>query len=358
MQEKNEIKHFDYIDALRGLAILMVVVRHVGEMTLHSGLVLTITNLGAYGVSLFFMTSALTLFYSYSQRKNIDLSNTKINFFIRRFFRIAPEFYLAIIVYTVVLLFNSHIHYTGKYGAFSVLNTIIYSAFLGLLYQPAWTYLPFGGWTVQVEMIFYALIPFLFIKITTLKRSILLFFLTTIGYMFLNQISSIFGKYNELISFYLILPSQLPMFFLGIILYFILIKQKTFQSGYFLWSIYLYTVIAICMRYSWLPELYLVSIGLAGIIFSMAVRPIPLLVNSVTKFYGKISYSLYLSHFLIVMLVWYLYKYTDRYWQIDRLYAFFVSFAITLFFGTVISYFLYLYVETPGIRFGKKYIKR
>ncbi len=167
---EKEIKHFDYIDALRGIAILMVVVAHVGQITFQSGLVLNITSLGVYGVQLFFMISALTLFFSYNQRKDVDSENTKRNFFIRRFFRIAPGFYLAIFIYSLVLIFNNYINYSDKIANFSVFKTIIYSIFLGLLYEPAMSYLPFGGWTVQVEMAFYILIPMLFNKIISLKK--------------------------------------------------------------------------------------------------------------------------------------------------------------------------------------------
>jgi len=70
----------------------------------------------------------------------------------------------------LVLIFNNYINYSDKIANFSVFKTIIYSIFLGLLYEPAMSYLPFGGWTVQVEMAFYILIPMLFNKIISLKK--------------------------------------------------------------------------------------------------------------------------------------------------------------------------------------------
>ena len=50
---EKEIKHFDYIDALRGIAILMVVVAHVGQITFQSNIVLNITSLGVYEFNYF-----------------------------------------------------------------------------------------------------------------------------------------------------------------------------------------------------------------------------------------------------------------------------------------------------------------
>ena len=49
---------------------------------------------GQRGVALFFIVSAFTLFLSYDNRK--DERNPTTNFFLRRLFRLAPMFYIAV----------------------------------------------------------------------------------------------------------------------------------------------------------------------------------------------------------------------------------------------------------------------
>ena len=96
----NNLQHYKYIDALRGLAFLLVLLVHtdqqVGEYT---GKILALS--GKYGVQLFFVISSLTLFLSLNQRKKFE-RRFVLNFFIRRLFRIAPLFWFGIIIYTLV----------------------------------------------------------------------------------------------------------------------------------------------------------------------------------------------------------------------------------------------------------------
>src|SRR5688500_15882045 len=96
------LKKLDYIDALRGLAILAVVMVHAsqyGSFDVHPILARIISE-GGRGVQLFFLVSAFTLFLSYKNRSPLESHPTR-NFFIRRFFRIAPMYYLGIVYYLI-----------------------------------------------------------------------------------------------------------------------------------------------------------------------------------------------------------------------------------------------------------------
>ncbi|UOQ70975.1 acyltransferase family protein [Hymenobacter cellulosilyticus] len=93
-----------YIDALRGWAILGAVVVHAldygtGAQQL-SPLVVSFCQSGARGVQLFFIIITFTLFLSMTNRQRQEKRPT-LNFFIRRFFRIAPLFYLGILFYVL-----------------------------------------------------------------------------------------------------------------------------------------------------------------------------------------------------------------------------------------------------------------
>ena len=89
------LAHFDFIDALRGLAFLGVLVHHAVARIPHlNSSVVRVAEQGHEGVELFFLVSALTLFFSLDSRRRSERRPT-LNFFIRRFFRIAPLFYIG-----------------------------------------------------------------------------------------------------------------------------------------------------------------------------------------------------------------------------------------------------------------------
>lgn len=90
----------NYIDSIRGIAILMVVLVHTGQITLlvsksqHFTFIQPLlVKYGQMGVQLFFVASAYTLCLSSFNRKNETNKFTK--YAIRRYFRIAPAYYIA-----------------------------------------------------------------------------------------------------------------------------------------------------------------------------------------------------------------------------------------------------------------------
>ena len=90
-----------YIDALRGLAIMGVLIVHCGQKGFNDALPDIIQSVilnGAHGVQLFYVASAFTLFISLANQDALG-KNMWTHFFARRFFRIAPMYYLGICYY-------------------------------------------------------------------------------------------------------------------------------------------------------------------------------------------------------------------------------------------------------------------
>lgn len=113
MNTESRIIKYDYIDALRGWAILGVVLTHCNYQQLPS-IGVNIMKSGGNGVQLFFVVSACTLWLSLTARKSEK--GFISNFFIRRIFRIAPLYYLAIIYY----LFQDGLGSNGIGGVSSI----------------------------------------------------------------------------------------------------------------------------------------------------------------------------------------------------------------------------------------------
>src|SRR5690348_13706360 len=91
------VTKFDYIDAMRGIAILLVILVHSAFDLAIKGPAGRIGAMGQFGVQMFFVASALTLCLSWEARR--DEPHPMKSFLIRRFFRIAPMYYFGIAFY-------------------------------------------------------------------------------------------------------------------------------------------------------------------------------------------------------------------------------------------------------------------
>jgi peptidoglycan/LPS O-acetylase OafA/YrhL len=204
-------KRFAYIDALRGYAILGVLLTH---SALRAGIEGGLPSVGARGVQLFFIVSAITLMLSWHER-----NDGAGPFFVRRAFRILPMFWLSIPLY---LSTTSDVHQT------------IGAAFLLQGMRPEWIFGPTvpGGWSVSAEAVFYCFFPLLVARITSLSRALWLIAASLLisrlwRTMGLDALPTIFPNATpgELWGFvYFSFPAQLPAFAAGMAGYFLLSK--------------------------------------------------------------------------------------------------------------------------------------
>ena len=138
------------ITGLRAIAALGVYVNHFGNPSWFPNRLSNIQSNGGFGVPFFFVLSGFVLTLAYEGKK-LDAHN----FYVNRFARIGPTYYLALLIastYISITDFN--------------LDHVFVSHLLGL---QAW--LPTSdsgfafngpGWTISVEIFFYALFPILF----------------------------------------------------------------------------------------------------------------------------------------------------------------------------------------------------
>jgi peptidoglycan/LPS O-acetylase OafA/YrhL len=212
-----ESKRLAYIDALRGIAILLVILHHshpyfagINKYSLQPVVNAILWN-GDKGVTLFFLMSAFTLCLSLNSKSKTEQKPVR-NYFIRRFFRIAP---LYIFVIAVVLLI--------KINTPSV-SSVIANLFFVHGLSPNWvnSTVP-GGWSVGIEVLFYLIFPFLFFRIKSVYSAINV----TLACMVLAKVATAFMFRHPLISdsiswgvyTYENIISQLPVFLIGVCLF-------------------------------------------------------------------------------------------------------------------------------------------
>lgn len=354
-ETSTSVRHFDYIDALRGYAILMVIAVHAATAfpNLPDWLALMLTQ-GARGVQLFFVTSALTLSMSWVARKE-----TAGTFYTRRLFRIAPMFWIAIVFFV-------WLNGTGPstYAPYGIgFKHIVMTA---LLVQGLWpdtisSVVP-GGWSVADEVIFYALFPFIVPPL--LKASWKRLFIVAAAAVILGPqlsalehvfshlwpgLDSVSGNYFRLWWF----PRQLPCFLFGIMLFRFFSEGRAIpvsvaKSACFLAiALMLFIPFLYGVKYA-LPLGLVTTYGIVFALFAFSLKywPNSPLVGRPIEWIGKVSYSAYFIHFVTLRILPLL---PSTGWPVaDMAYMFLVQVVVTVGFSSL----TYLVIEKPMIRLG------
>ena len=363
----------EFIDSLRGLAFLVVLIFHAGQHGFGTHSLLKLTGLGEFGVQLFYVISAATLFLSLTSRWTKD-KYPYVAFFIRRFFRIAPMFWLAILFYVWWDGMGPRVWAPNGISGKDIAATFAFAH--GWLPSQINAVVP-GGWPVGVEMCFYLIVPFLFMYVRTLQKAVWFF----LGAMILGEGLShfadrIIGRHWPAETLYMVnkftyfwLPAQLPVFALGIILFFLLKKNSAKNSpvqdpavrssnGLLILGCAV-MLAAICA--SWKNPILKQHVGY-GMVFllvawGLSLRPTMLVVNRFTRYLGMVSFSGYLAQFFALdvcdKLVLHVFGKTPLH---DGSVQFIALSASALGLTLVIASACYYLVEQPGQQLGKTLI--
>lgn len=346
------VPRFDGIDALRGFAAVYVVLYHLvlvpaDHPTSPEWARFFIHN-GGSGVTLFFVISAFTLCLSVDARAREP--QPRLSFYLRRFFRIAPLFYVWLFVHVALRFFQG--------GSFSWKEIAINGTFLFNFSPRKYEGIVWASWTLGVEMMFYAIFPFAFRAARTIPRAILLWSFT-IGLSLLWTLwfgRQGFGHFG--------LAHHLPSFAVGILAYRVWIAWIRDRSVSVFWGRGLFLGGAAILGTVFLSNfslpldpLFPISIGYACMLLGLLIEPMPIFVNRATCFVGEISYSVYLNHVAFLFALNPLYGWVRRQgWSLEL--ALISTFGVTL--GAVLLYSLLTYklVEQPGQQWGRQVLKR
>ena len=381
VQAKNSlssVKKYQYIDILRALAILGVLAAHsFPHITTLSPVTVAIFDYGQLGVQLFFIASAITLCLSASERKE----TSQINFYTRRFFRIAPLYYFGILLYffwrcAYTSYLQGELSIPQDYTLLRVLENII---FVHGFDPSNFHYVVPGGWTIATEMAFYVIFPFLFLILEKYGLRFFLIFTIAIAALSLciqyvsieiiqpilvgEKIQESVITNDEFGFIYASIINQISVFMIGIIAFKFL--HKKIATTHLLIAIIL-IFISCLIQYNRSYDtgydgfFYIIMSAIAFAILAIKLSTISLPENIICKVLvevGRNSYSMYIVHFLILDVLKFVYEHSI-YKGIEvgefRLAIVFISLTVLTFYAARQTN---KYIEKPGIKFGKHFIQ-
>lgn len=346
-------KKLDYINSLRGIAILLVILTHIpllGNFNINNWYLREFISNGKFGVQLFFIVSAFTLMLSYHNR--ISEKNKNLNFAIRRFFRIAPLYYMMAIFILIDHYLSWDIIPLPNNGDNIISGFFSHIFFVNSLSpKQALAYIP-GGWTISIELLFYLTVPFLCLKLKGLNSTLKFLSVILICSYILNRILFHFLRDP---SFNFTNPiTQFPIFVVGFTAYHIVFdKNKKIKPS----TIAFMIVGLFFFCYSPLPYHILYSFIFGALIVLLAKKPYKLLSNKIFTSIGKLSFSMYIMHFVIIYILIHT-RINETFVSKGHILNFIFLYIAVVIISYLVSLLTYTWIEKPFQNIGRVIIQK
>ncbi|MCU0429556.1 MAG: acyltransferase [Cytophagaceae bacterium] len=334
----------------RFLAAISIVIIHFGLFTwpFNTEALAPIFNKALAAVSYFFVLSGFILVISSSKDGQLAENIPVGKFWINRIARIAPIYLCSICVYFVF-----HFHYNSDIPLKWQIQPFIYTLF----FLQAWKYpvamdINYPAWSISVEMFFYALFPFIYKYVRTLRtRNIL--FLAGFSWLvnaFLLRTMVVYEAPHNL-AFYFP-PFHLATFLSGVAAGIIFIRHHSWikNNNTLIWSITLGT--SACLLFMAFEDFSFWKYyqnGLLAPYFILILFSLSILKGKVARalsskpltFLGDISYSTYLIQVPVLELLRaYIPYFSNK--EVNEFFFLYLSILI------VTSAITYLFIEKPA----------
>lgn len=355
-------KRYPWVDSLRGIAILMVIAVHASHGLKGSeSLLKTIFGFGGYGVQLFFVASAMTL--CMSLESNYGKPRWLIKYAVRRYFRIAPMYYIGIVLYFFWSFAKNHIQHglIGPLPQYTIANILANVFFIHGFFPAAYNDIVPGGWSIGVEMVFYVLFPLLFLLHRNLKRPLLLSgFLIAGCYLLVSLVQWQLGQSTANSDFlYFNIANQLQVFIIGMLGFYYLPVVSRLPPvvlcllillfgmlGYGVWAQPIHNA-----RFLALVAYACAFVSLAALAATMRFK------GAWLGEIGRRSFSMYVMHFLFMNLIDYGFNHgSGLLTDFPNLKAL-VHFGVAVLATYWIAGLTKRLIEDPCIQFGARFMK-
>jgi peptidoglycan/LPS O-acetylase OafA/YrhL len=274
----------------------MVVAFHVSIIYRPAAWLGRLIGLGNLGVQLFFLVSAVTMCLMWDQRRGE--SQRTLKFYIRRFLRIAPLFWCAIVFYTLAWHLSPD---RGSLQGVTWFQVVITSIFLHTFFPSATNSVVPGGWSIGIEMGFYLVFPLLAL---VPKDRLPLF--SFAAYVILGLLGTAMaerlGSGDDYGTFlYYSFLTQFPIFSIGMFVYGVTHREVTLSTSCIGTWVILWLVIAVVakLKFHWTSRpLFWFEVMVLSAAVGSSIRWN--LANRWLAYVGRLSYSMYLVHFAVL----------------------------------------------------------
>ncbi len=271
------------------------------------------TSAGHEAVSFFFVLSGFILTYVYAgSTESQGFAARKGDFWWARFARLAPTFYLGLLVTLPFLLYSVFVAHSVAPSRL-IASLLLAPAFLQSWWPPVVYLWNFPSWSLSVEFLFYLLFPLLAsAAVLVFPRRFLILALALVvvtAYARAALFSLFLGAPNSLSDFAIYFPPlSVPQFILGIALARVFLYGPTLSQRTYKAILWLGLVAAVAMfgwqsdLPSWLTwartETGTIGLPFGAIIFGAAglAGSFRFLASPVMVFLGDASYSMYILH--------------------------------------------------------------
>jgi peptidoglycan/LPS O-acetylase OafA/YrhL len=369
--------HIDWLDGLRGIAALWVLLSHVQILV---GMPkIAVLSWGELAVDLFMLLSGFLMAFHYLARREREPWHrplTACKFWLRRWFRIAPLYY--VLLATALALgpwLGDHRDLIAefwpwtatpseRYDDQSIQNALLHASFLfGVIPEYAFrTALP--DWSIGLEMQFYVAFPFLMLGCAwfgAMRFGVL----AILGCILLRKLAPEFMQGFEMPAF---LPLKLYVFVVGIWLA-VSLRNSRSSLPYLALSLLVAAYYARHLEAVAVGRLILVAFmfylmdmesALPGARFVrgplVALRRA--FARPLARFLGETSYSVYLVHLLVLIPVAGSFAAVPGYVAAPAIVRYLLVMVATLAIVFPLAWVLYRAIERPGIALGKSTIAK
>ncbi|WP_018266533.1 acyltransferase family protein [Methylosinus sp. LW4] len=288
-------ERLEYIDALRGYALLGVIAVHVSQAVIgFTGPLQALASSGRYGVQLFFVVSGFAMMASWEARRDGVRA-----FYVRRLFRIAPMFWLAIVAYLGIYGLRPRYWAPDGVSWGDVLSTVAFVH--GAAPQTVNSVVP-GGWSIAAEMAFYAIFPFVAPCLKSLASTALAFAAAIgVAFWFRAYVGSEGGDYLLESFTYFAFPSQLPAFLIGAAAYRALQECVTPRAAGVACVIgSACCVFGMPLTEDFFGRHFIYAAAFGALVVGLGSGAAKAIANRPMAWLGKVSYGGYLWHFAII----------------------------------------------------------
>ena len=224
-----------------------------------------------------------------------------------------------------------------------------------------------ASWTIGVEMVFYAIFPLLFLRYRNGPGLIALLFATlliaVVYHEFVLHLALPPAAAEQFYSFSFF--RSLPCFIIGMLCWLIYDRyidgrehRAELGAALILASLWAFHALLQQSLTFWFPDgYYWQAIIYSTLLLGVGIKPVSFFVNRLTRFAGKVSYSIYLLHPSTILFLFPVYG-----WIYGAGFPLTVSFlacyAVTLAVVISLAAITFRWIERPGMRLGKRLIER